>query len=327
LPSTASFYDSKIALVPVNDPRRLHPFIGFKYIKPNWNPTTKKMSPGKYTYNNQAVQGVTKLLKDLYWPKYNHWNALANPISKELLKRHPPLSSTPSSSSSSSAELTGRERQTKAAKKGMSLGRALGRDLAIALELRNKYNLGDKIWERNDIDARKQFATSMTQIDQKKFNTITHRRCNYFRICWTKLNEDGLRPLEVELPVGIVVNGRKKLGTGIDLVCMDKNNWYCRMELKTTKNTLHELLITTGNKMEKPPFTDKDDSPLNQYFVQTTTNDVLYENSYPRHYGISLLMINTPNKAYIFKLSEFIPIYQQQARKEELKKQLILAVS
>src|SRR5262249_52551110 len=151
-------------------------------------------------------------------------------------------------------------------------------------ELRNRYNLANEIWERKDIDAREQFAQTMTVVDQKKFNTITHRRCNYLRTCWQTLNKHGLRPIETELPVGIVVNSRKRIGTGIDLVCLDKNNWYCRIELKTTKNTLHELRITTGANMSNPPFTDKNDCLLNQYFAQTAGNEVFYESSYPRHY-------------------------------------------
>src|SRR5262249_873676 len=132
---------------------------------------------------------------------------------------------------------------------------------------------------------------------------------------------------ETELPVGIVVNSRKRIGTGIDLVCLDKNNWYCRIELKTTKNTLHELRITTGANMSNPPFTDKNDCLLNQYFAQTAGNEVFYESSYPRHYGMGLLGIITPNEGYIFKLTEFIPIYRLPEVKEELRKQLIKKAS
>ena len=224
--------------------------------------------------------------------------------------------------------VTGKKRSNKGTT-GMRLGTLTGKRLATAVTLKKRYGIAAHVFERSKKHTQQQvdaeFSSRIQSVaHRKQIRVLLNGRCRYFQYVWEQLNKRNLRPIHIELPVGVIQGGRQQiLATGIDIVCFDEYNRFVIIELKTTSLTLAHLQQSTGANMNRPPFLNKTDCLLNQYFTQLAANLLFYKETFPKHSVIALLLIVTKKgDGHLFDLNTFLPLHEQDTVLPILKKEL-----
>lgn len=240
------------------------------------------------------MSGLTKQLKRVYYPNYTYTASEEKAAPKYYKTKTNP--------------------STLAKRKGKSLGD----NLQCSLILKQTYQLNPMIFEARDKPSIETVSGTLlprnaTVKDRNTLKRLLNLKCQFFRLTWTRLNKENLRPYGIEIPVGCDDCGKNPICTGVDVVCLNSLNEHVIIELKTTSKTIENLksLPSTGT-MCQVPFQKAPNSPLHQYFLQLLTTYTFYTRTYPTHRtAIPLLMIITKTTTFIYPLTEW-PYTQDQ---------------
>lgn len=105
-----------------------------------------------------------------------------------------------------------------------------------------------------------------------KLSKLT-RQCAYF---WQVCQQKGWVPIGSQIPVGCPT---LRVATRVDAVCCEAATGnIVVLEIKSGYTYYKE-----GNGMLSAPYTDHNNSPLNQHHLQLLLNKVLYQRTFPRH--------------------------------------------
>lgn len=218
--------------------------------------------------DGKTVPGITKLLKEVFYPKYEYEKATID------------YSKTETTPGTGYKHVKGSQR----------LGRGFDTAVGKTVSLLKKYP--GLLTMQSFLDPQQYllpYKNQMKTTDLKSALTLANRRNPYLKMLLGFLLKKGYTPIATQVPVG---HTGINCGTMIDLVVKDKKKLYRPVELKTGfENYMYKA---TKHKM-KAPFQDKPDFPLHQHLLQTVQGGTLYKHNFSNKAGEPfLLYLQTP---------------------------------
>ena len=224
---------------------------------------------GSKRFKYTRLSGVHKVIKKVFFPNYKYADAVLLPrgLIDTAAQR---VVSTPRLNSRGKKD--GRQR-------GTALGKLVMKQLRASVLLYQKYSCPKSVFfDKSEgtkfartIDNKKQKAAFLSR--SGSLNTHTEK-------IWSFLDRKGLNPVAVDCPVGAVAGRPKRMGTGVDLVCVNFNQEVTLFEIKSGYT---KYLYKHTHVPMRFPFADKNDCPLHQHFIQLLLTAHLYQHTFPDH--------------------------------------------
>lgn len=206
---------------------------------------------------NKPMHGLTKLLPQLFYPKYTYNKAIKN--------------------NNKSKPEVNEEKKYKKIKGSARVGRGFDTAVTDCVRLLSKYPF---LRVRNFLNAAssiENYAKQMTVADVRKMRRLINRRNPYLKMFLSLMDKKKCTPVATQVPVA---NYNIEAGTLVDVVVWDETiKAYRDTECKTGFDNY--LTLSSGNNL-KTPFNDQPDHPLNQHILQMSTTHELYKSTFPK---------------------------------------------
>jgi hypothetical protein len=206
-------------------------------------------------YRGKSLQGITKVLKQCFYPHYTYYKAKINHGKQDK------------------EEEEEEEKKYKHIKGSARLGRGFDTAAGKVVRLIKKYPflccLDFFLDPKTHLKSR---AHLLTKTDAKTILTLSKRRNPYLKmlLLWCKKNKK--IPVADQVPVGHPGLG---IGTMVDYVVYDtESKKYCPIEFKTG---FESYLLKSTNQPMRYPFHNQPDHPHNQHHLQVAETYELYK--------------------------------------------------
>jgi hypothetical protein len=117
-------------------------------------------------------------------------------------------------------------------------------------------------------------ATLPNLKDRAKIKSLFARRIPYLRYFWHAMKVEGLTPVATQVPVAHNV---VRIGTLLDVLCIDEDGYYVVVELKTGFDNYY----TKSNGRMRYPFEAQTNCPKNQHQLQIIGSHIMFKHTYP----------------------------------------------
>jgi hypothetical protein len=210
-----------------------------------------------FTHKQHPLRGVHPTLTSLFYPKYDY---------KKLA--YGPMTATAVSGSG--------VRMTKH-RPGKRAGLLVDTELKRVIQLRQKYNLSMTVFTSYASQVKFKKSSKASDLTPRDTSLLSKRLSNAVYRLWQTFHRLNLIPKASQVPVGCTA---LRVGTAVDVVCIDSQQRHVVVEIKT--GFAGYYLRHTGNKL-KHITPSIDDSAANQHQLQLLLTTELYRRTFPTH--------------------------------------------
>jgi hypothetical protein len=221
------------------------------------SPITFNRKYNSIRYGNKILNGITKVLKQVFYPKYEY---------KKAVIQHDRTPKYNSSSGTTYKHIRGSTR----------LGNGFDTAVGTVIRLLKKYSF---LRLQTFLDPRliAKVQNKMCVVDYRTLNRLHNRRNPYLKMLLKILILKDCIPIADQVTVGHL---GMKVGTKVDLVLFElKKKLIHIVELKTGYENYRKK---STNTPMNAPFQKQPDYPLNQHYLQLAESTELYKHTYPQ---------------------------------------------
>lgn len=242
-------------------------------------------------YGNVTLQGITKVLRQCFYPKYSFFAAKVDHSTEE--QNHEGY---------------------KHIKGSARLGRGFDGVVGNVLKLMKKHSFLNPDSFLDPKHHVTPYLNKLTKTDANTINRLHKRRNPYLKLFLIWLKGKNYKLVDTQTPVG---HPGLKIGTMVDAVIHDGER-YRPVEFKTGFESYH--MKATRHPMSYP-FHDQPDHPLNQHHLQIAVTTALYQYTFPQlKVGKPILLRFQTSGIDEYKQPKFINRQSMQAVQQVLAK-------
>ena len=161
---------------------------------------------------------------------------------------------------------------------GTHAGLLVDREVTRTVKLLQKYHMPMQVFSSSSVSARKAYIEDrrdeISEADQKEMNK---KQSTATTLIWQTLYRLKLLPVDTQIKVGCQ---SLRLGTAVDLRCIDPDGKYVLVEIKTGFTNYYHKHTKYPLQVIEPSQTD---TPCHQFQLQLALTYELYRRTFPSH--------------------------------------------